>query len=141
MSPRTTRSQNVSIKVDFLWTLHAEGSSLENDLMVGIVSGSRRGRQRKRWMDCILADAGISLAEAVALCESRYAWKQLRGVSGPPEAQLVHTLSKFYCLLHEFYLINHHSPQEHAIYGTSCLLLAFLNLTTCHLSNLRSISS
>ena len=45
-----------------------------------------------------------------------------------------------YCLLHELYLTNHHSPKEHAIYGTSCLLLAFLSPTTCHLSNLRSIN-
>ena len=55
------------------------------------------------------------------------------------EAQLIHTLSKFQSLLHELYLTNHHSSQEHAIYGTSCLLLAFLNLTTCHISNLRSL--
>ena len=64
----------------------------------------------------------------------------LWGVSGPPEAQLTHTLSNFHCLIHELYPTNHHSSLEHAIYGTSCLLLAFLNLTTCHLSNLRSIN-
>ena len=29
---------------------------------------------------------------------------------------------------------------DHATYGTSCLLLAFLSPTTCHLSNLRSIN-
>ena len=52
----------------------------------------------------------------------------------------IHTLSKFHCLLHELYLTNHHSSQEHAICGTFCLLLAFLNPTTCHLSNLRSIN-
>ena len=45
-----------------------------------------------------------------------------------------------HCLIHELYLTNHHSFKEHAIYGTSTLLLAFLNPTTCHLSNLRSIS-
>ena len=61
-------------------------------------------------------------------------------MSGPPEAQLIHTLSKFHCLLHELYLTNHHSSQEHAIYGTSCLLLAFPSPTTCHLSNIRSIN-
>ena len=44
------------------------------------------------------------------------------------------------CLLHELYLTNHHSSQEHAIYGTSCLLLAFLSPTSCHLSNQRSIN-
>ena len=38
--------------------------------------------------------------------------------------------------IHELYLTNHHSSLEHAIYRTSCLLLAFLHLTTCHLSNL-----
>ena len=37
---------------------------------------------------------------------------------------------------HELYLTNHHSSQEHAIHGTSCLLLAFLSPTTCHLPNL-----
>ena len=35
---------------------------------------------------------------------------------------------------------NHHSSLEHANNGASCLLLAFLNPTTCHLSNLRSIN-
>ena len=48
--------------------------------------------------------------------------------------------SKFHCLLHELYLTNHHSSQEHATYGTSCLLLAFLSPTTCHISNRRSIN-
>ena len=33
------------------------------------------------------------------------------------------------------------SIREHAIYGASCLPLVFLNLITCHLSNLRSINS
>ena len=67
-------------------------------------------------------------------------WPSDSNMSGPPEAQLIHALSKFHCLLHELYLTNHHSSQEHAIYGTSCLLLAFLSPTTCHLSNLRSIN-
>ena len=40
----------------------------------------------------------------------------------------VFSLSKFHCPLHELYLTNHHSSQEHAIYGTSCLLLLFLIL-------------
>ena len=42
-------------------------------------------------------------------------------------------------LSHKLYLKNHHSSQEHAINGTSCLL-AFLSPKTCHLSNLRSIN-
>ena len=47
------------------------------------------------------------------------------------------TRSKFRCLMHEPCPTNHHSSLEHATYGTSCLPLAFLNLTTCHLSHLR----
>ena len=42
-------------------------------------------------------------------------------------------------LLHQLYLINKHSFQEHASYGTSCLLLGFLSPTTGHRSYLRSI--
>ena len=57
----------------------------------------------------------------------------------PPEARLIHTLSKFHCLIHEIYLTNHHSSHKHVIYGKSCLLLAFLNSTTYHLLDLRSI--
>ena len=59
-------------------------------------------------------------------------------MSGPTLARLIHTLSKFHCLLHKLYLINHHSPQERAIYGTSRLLLPFLHPTTWLFSNLRS---
>ena len=47
----------------------------------------------------------------------------LRGVSGPPEAQLIHTLSKFHCLIHKLYLTKHHSSQEHEIDGTSAFFL------------------
>ena len=36
--------------------------------------------------------------------------------------------------------LSHKSLLEQAIYGTSCLLLAFLNPTTCHLSNLRWVN-
>ena len=64
----------------------------------------------------------------------------LCGVSASPETQLIYILSKFHCLIYELYLTNHHSSQEHAIYGTFCIFLAFLNPTTCYLSNLRSIN-
>ena len=54
-------------------------------------------------------------------------------------APLIHTLSKFHCLIHELCPTNQHSSLERAIYGTSCLLLAFLNHKTYHRSNLRSL--
>ena len=61
-------------------------------------------------------------------------------MSEQPEAQLIPNLSKFHCLIHELYHTNHHSSLEHAIYGTSCLLLAVLNPTARHHSTLTSIS-
>ena len=81
------------------------------------------------------------LFKTFRLSDFKHSAKFLGGVSGPPEAQLIHTLSKFHCLIHELYLTNHHSSQEHVTYGTSCLLPAFLSPTTCRLSNLRSINS
>ena len=74
----------------------------------------------------------------IALRRSGGLFLFLRGVSGPPKAQLIHTLSKFHCLIHELYPTIHQSSQEHAICGTSCLL-AFLVNTTYLISNLRSI--
>ena len=59
-------------------------------------------------------------------------------MSETPEARATHTLSKFHCPIYQLYPINHHSSRERAIYGTSCLLLAFPNPTTCPLSNLGS---
>ena len=76
----------------------------------------------------------------IALRRSGILFQFIWGVLGPPEAQLIHTLSKFPRLFHELCPTNHHSSPEPGIYRTSCLLLAFLNLTTCHLSNLKSIN-
>ena len=43
----------------------------------------------------------------------------------PLYPQLIHILSNFNCLLYELYLTNHHSSQENARYGTSCLSFCF----------------
>ena len=47
------------------------------------------------------------------------------------------TLSNFHCLLHKPHLTNHHSSQECAIHGMSCLL-SFANPTRYFLSDLKS---
>ena len=60
-------------------------------------------------------------------------------VSGPPEAQRIHTISKFHFLLHELYPTNHHSSQEHAVLW-NVLPPCFPEYYNCHLSNLRSIN-
>ena len=79
----------------------------------------------------------INTLTGIVLKRSGRLFLFLGGVSEPPEAQLVHALSKFHCLLHELCPTNHISSLEYAIYGTSRLPLAFLNLTTYHLSNPR----
>ena len=53
---------------------------------------------------------------------------------------LTHSHPRFHDLIHEIYPANHQSPQEHAIYGMSCLF-PFPNPTISPLSNLRSINS
>ena len=64
-----------------------------------------------------------------------HGWYNLIDFSGEKAGQI----KVRYFIILKLYPTNHHSSLEHAIYGTSCLLLAFLNLTTCNLSNLRSI--
>ena len=76
-NPEPLEAKMRRLRLRFFEQCMRKDSSLEKDLMAGIASGSRRGRQRKRWMDCILADAGISLAEAVALCKNRDSQRQL----------------------------------------------------------------
>ena len=76
----------------------------------------------------------------IALRRSEMPFLFLLDVSEPPEAQLIHTLSKFHYLTLELYPTDRHSSLECAIDGRSCLLFAFLNPKTCHLSNLRSIN-
>ena len=68
--PRATRSQNVSIKVAFLWTLHAEGHQFRE----GPTGRHNQQLKKKRWpevtLDGLHTDGcGISLAEDVALSE------------------------------------------------------------------------
>ena len=48
---------------------------------------------------------------------------------------------KAHYLIHELHPPDHHSlhPKKRASYGTPCLLLPFLNPTTCPLSNLKPI--
>ncbi|RWS06003.1 endonuclease-reverse transcriptase-like protein [Dinothrombium tinctorium] len=53
-------------------------STLEKDLMLGMVSGKRRpGRQRMRWLDTIKADTGLNLQQLTVLVQDRIAWREL----------------------------------------------------------------
>ena len=68
--------EELMLKFQYFGHLMGRASSLEKTPILGKIEGkSRRGRQRKRWLDSITDSIDLNLSKLLEIVENRGAWQ------------------------------------------------------------------